>query len=323
MSYNYNPADYRLKFLVTSDPQLFWTEGTGLSTNEQAAQRLIEQYTYIRTHYGVDVMLINGDMTSYGHPEEWNLMKAIMQYDLIDPGMPFAYGLGNHDYINNINDTKNNRGFIRSVLEQTWFVQDLQRGLFSDKFRVHSFDYADPYGYSVVGSLGYTLELGNKFMMMQLHDQPAYWDDNGQDIYVQDNPDMPGFPQHRWTVELKANFEWIEEQLAWAKANDKYIIINKHRHETSQRLQAIFDKYPHNHLKFSGHYHDRLAQEINGFMLSGASCNNTFLYVNIVPDMDDVIPPIAYIDKITLKGGQGEPLTEERVSVKQVKIFTS
>ena len=42
-------------------------------------------------------MIINGDMTAYGHPEQWQEMNSRFGSKLYK-GVPLYPGLGNHDY---------------------------------------------------------------------------------------------------------------------------------------------------------------------------------------------------------------------------------
>lgn len=49
-------------------------------------------------------MIINGDITYYGHSAEWNYMR---QHLLKQLKIPYEIGLGNHDMVNNRMTVKN------------------------------------------------------------------------------------------------------------------------------------------------------------------------------------------------------------------------
>lgn len=69
-------------------------------------------------------VMINGDITSYGHGDEWDKMtqpgnKGLLQAYFRQAGFPFYFGLGNHDYLNNLSDCASD-GCVANSLERVY-----------------------------------------------------------------------------------------------------------------------------------------------------------------------------------------------------------
>ena len=88
--------EYNKSFLVTSDPQLVCGSNCGLSS-EESKKRVYDQYKLFSNNYSdVDALIINGDITEFGHNNEWgDFEDSIKEFNI-----PFYYGLGNHDIYN-------------------------------------------------------------------------------------------------------------------------------------------------------------------------------------------------------------------------------
>ncbi|MDA1775203.1 metallophosphoesterase [Bacillus cereus] len=114
--------------VITSDPQYPWTpctdgydwpdgniDGTHCKTPvaktctayDKDSENLInEQYDSINSYantVGKDKIsvIINGDITNYGHGNQWNKMLSIFKTQFYNKNITYYYGLGNHDMLNN------------------------------------------------------------------------------------------------------------------------------------------------------------------------------------------------------------------------------
>ncbi|WP_180260045.1 metallophosphoesterase family protein [Bacillus cereus] len=107
-------------FVIASDPQYPWTEkmdnGEEDPNKEARSQQLItEQFKSINGYTSSNPkrtpVIINGDMTAYGHGWQWVKMDELLGI----LNKPYYYGLGNHDIENNFNDTHDNEAVAYSL----------------------------------------------------------------------------------------------------------------------------------------------------------------------------------------------------------------
>lgn len=225
-------------------------------------------------------VVINGDLTAFAHTWQWHLFerhfntKVGKGRDVLR--LPGFYGLGNHDYSNNLRDC---RGTVVNYLRfgtnacARFSVDYIKRmvncgavGNF-DPRKVTSFD---------VRSLAYSWDVGG-YHFVQLHLHPTY--------VVTDRE-----------VGISSAIPWLKQDLAEASRRGQKIVLNFHdAHERAalfsapkrefldairgQRVVAIF----------AGHIHSRWGRvgNVKGtsipVFLSGSSDNRKFLLAEFGP----------------------------------------
>ncbi|MGE2764325.1 metallophosphoesterase [Escherichia coli] len=262
-------------FLITSDPQLVCQGNCNNISAETSKGNIKKQYEIFNRHHSdVDAVLINGDLTEYGHESEWNDFENIIKTLEI----PYYFGLGNHDMYNNYNDCHENNCFIRSITKLFHHI--------NGKENIASFDAHYYYGYlfpdiveSIKGSLSYSIDFGD-ILVIQLNDfesrknplslnqySSGGWG-NGAMRYIIERYQDPGY-------------SWLESQLYSAYKKKQIVIFNQHRDDADAgNLQNLLDKYKVK-LRFSGHYHNSVGETRNGFILSGSSALGTYLKAEI------------------------------------------
>jgi hypothetical protein len=149
-----HPVEY---YAMTADPQYPWLE-----TEAKSRDVILEQYTLLNTlkkTYGDAYRgtIINGDITAFGHDWQWKFMKQALG----TLNHPYWYGLGNHDYDNNVNDCAlhENRCAIRSVRNLVDHINSAPD--------VQAVDYSVISGYkraaldtTYTGSFSYSFDIG-------------------------------------------------------------------------------------------------------------------------------------------------------------------
>lgn len=267
-------ADVR-SFLITSDPQLVCQGNCNNISAEASMGNIRQQYEMFNKHHSdVDAVLINGDLTEYGHDHEWSKFESII--DTLK--LPYYYGLGNHDMYNNYNDCWENNCLIRSITKLVHHV--------NSRSNVSAFDLNHTHGYvfpevkeTIRGSLSYSVDFGN-VLVIQLND----FESAKNPLYVnQYSSGGAGNGAMRYIIERYQDkeYEWLERQLYSAYKKNQVVIVNQHRHDADAgNLQTLLERYKVG-LRFSGHYHNSVGEMNNGFMLSGSSALGTYLKVEI------------------------------------------
>lgn len=288
-------TDYSPRHLIfTSDPQFPWTESSDNGWEESSSDRekrsrwLIEaQYSDIanfRNNFSqapahVPVM-INGDMTAFGHSHERSTTQSILGKYL---GDAYDYGLGNHDYENNINDCgfpENNcaAGSIAELKEKYWG-------------KVDAFDLAarSEGGTKVLyGSLAYSRSVGDVHLI-QLNNEPTYTVSFSS-----------GFPLNKVNFEISDALDWLERDMQRARNQGKIILLNMHKPdrwkgspEQIERFRAMIARYEVTAV-FAGHLHNDPGRYTGWnrsdyfgdvpVFLSGGASNQTYLIASFARD---------------------------------------
>ncbi|MCU5409256.1 metallophosphoesterase [Bacillus cereus] len=263
-------------FAITSDPQFPWTDNTDAGrpeddgTKKRRSEELIRaQYNSINEYMNSissvpGAVIINGDMTAFGHGDEWNKINSLVGI----LNRPYFYGLGNHDIQNNFNDCANNGCFYNSMWN---FVYN---HIFSGNRRstVRAVDVKTRTqilgGDIEYGSFAYVLEFG-KIHLIQLQHNPVM------------RAQARGFS-------IEPNFEWLRNRLEIARNSGKIIIVNVHVKENipPDYVQLLQD-YGVTAV-FSGHIHPSLGT--NGSVgnipafISGSASQSTYLILEQYSD---------------------------------------
>ncbi|KAA0975674.1 metallophosphoesterase [Pseudomonas sp. ANT_H12B] len=279
--------------IFTSDPQYPWTESSDYgwdesgSEKEKRSQWLIEtQYADVasfRRHYSSEQTLIpvmiNGDMTAFGHGGQRSMTRSILDKQL---GRDYDYGLGNHDYENNVDDCFLNNCAAGSIVDfnERYFGKlstlDVRK---SDEGTIKK---------GVFGSLAYSKGFGDVHLV-QLHNEPTY---------------STTFTAYDWGTptgyHISDALGWLEEDLKAARRNGKIIILNMHKPERWKgsseqiaRFKTMIERYKVTAV-FAGHLHTEPGTftgwnrrdyfgEVPVFLSGGAS-SQTYLIADIARD---------------------------------------
>ncbi|WP_439820998.1 metallophosphoesterase family protein [Pseudomonas sp. HLG18] len=215
-------------------------------------------------------LMINGDMTAFGHGWQRSYMKSALQKYFKDD---YLYGLGNHDYENNVDDCFSNSCAAGSVVE----FNEHHKG------KVDNFDLKVTgafLGVRYSGSLAYSKSIG-EVHLVQLNNEPTYTTKIAHAL----NPT---------TFNITSALDWLENDLRVARAQGYAIIINMHKWDDwqgdwqqEQRFLDMVEKYQVTAI-FAGHYHrrgggKRWMGQVPMF-LSGATSQQTYLTASFSGD---------------------------------------
>lgn len=273
--------------IFASDSQYPWSDLTDKNISDpnvekRSAELIDVQYSSIasfRKRYGGAVrvpVMINGDITSFGHRGERSFMQAVFEDKL--EGL-YDYGLGNHDYANNVDDCFLNNCAAGSVSD----LKDRYWG------KVDSMDLAaraSGLGTIYYGSLAYSKTFGDVHMV-QLHKEPTYTVTFTSGIVK------------TTTYEITDALDWLDKDLARARADGKIIILNMHKvydwRKASaaqiKRFREMINTYKVTAV-FGGHDHwgvgwygrgEELFGEVPVF-LSGSASQQTYLIASFIED---------------------------------------
>lgn len=267
--------------VFASDPQYPWTDKTDSGEHEsdddfdQRSKWLVDtQFASIadfRRQMGGQAqvpLMINGDITAFGHPYQISFMKSALNKHF---GRDYLYGLGNHDYENNIDDCFGNRCAANSVVA----YEEHHRG------KVDEFDLrvtGGGFGKQYNGSLAYSKDVG-EVRLIQLNNEPTY----AVDIV---------HPVHDFKI--TQSLDWLEINLRLARVQGYAIIINMHKPydwngnwDQEKRFRNMIEQYQVTAI-FAGHLHrngGRVSQiGTVPMFLSGAASQQTYLIASFSKD---------------------------------------
>ncbi|QXI24563.1 MULTISPECIES: metallophosphoesterase family protein [Pseudomonas] len=269
--------------VFASDTQYPWTDKTDSRTPEsdkdfeERSKWLVESQLAsiadFRRSNGSSVhvpLMINGDITAFGHGWQRSYMKATLSKYF---GDDYLYGLGNHDYENNVDDCFSNSCAAGSIVE----FKEHHEG------KVDSFDLKIASGFlnkTYSGSLAYSKNIG-EVHMVQLNNEPTYTTRIAHAL----NPT---------TFEINDALDWLETDLRHARIQGYAIIINMHkplRHQGSReqlkRFHDMVNKYQVTAI-FAGHLHTEGGESYwEGSVpmyLSGSTSQQTYLTASFTED---------------------------------------
>lgn len=294
-TFGVHAADNNLpRYLVfTSDPQYPWTESSDrgrdetTSDKEQRSKWLIEtQYSDVasfRRNHSIDPahipVMVNGDMTAFGHGYQRDMTRSILDNQL---GGVYDYGLGNHDYENNVDDCFLNNCAAGSVVD---FKDRYLGKLTTLDVRISDEGTVKK---GVFGSLAYSRDFGDVHIV-QLHNEPTY---------------TTAFTAWDWGVptsyQVSESLDWLEEDLKRARESAKIILLNMHKPdrwkgtaEQIARFKAIIERYKVTAV-FAGHLHTEPGSYYGWskrdyfgdvpVFLSGGASNQTYLIADMSAD---------------------------------------
>ncbi|MCX9134853.1 metallophosphoesterase [Aeromonas veronii] len=271
---------------IGSDPQLYCVQNCGRTLTEEKSAEIVNNTVLsmmsafdIKNILGEEIkpvkaIFINGDMTEYGHSHEWRAIFDSLAK--IQGRAPIYWGLGNHDYINNNNDTYQNNSYVRSIVNMWEHLKNLTSSVYDVKVYNNN-------DMVLKGSLAYAVDLGDIYYI-QLNDQQVdsgYWDSVNQDYDTYDYNDAHNCCSFYGT-NLWSAHDFLKKQLEFAAQNDKVVVIGKHRPTLSQEMADLIQSY-NVKLLFAGHYHH---VEINydhnlAFYNSGSMAKGSYLKLTV------------------------------------------
>lgn len=280
------PVKLSSTFIMMSDTQypcVYNCRNTSLQASEK---NLINTFKHISSQYpNAKAVMINGDLTEYGWEYEVSKMKSLFKSYL---KLPYLFGLGNHDYLNNLHDCVGNNCLIRTIL---WLYDDVK-----SKSNIVSFDATKTQSGNKItmkGSLGFVAAYDD-IWLIQLNDNYSGYQYNGfkggyrihNYVWRYGNFDHGKYAfdigGKTYDIDVRNNLSWLEKNLKLAQEQHKLVIVNKHRPEMTSQLENLLNKY-NVKLKFAGHYHYHLGQWKN-WTLSGAAAKTNYLETVISSD---------------------------------------
>ncbi|MEO4013444.1 metallophosphoesterase family protein [Pseudomonas rossensis] len=276
-------------WVFASDSQYPWSdltdEGEPDPNKEARSKELIElQYSDIASFrslnggaHGIPVM-INGDITAFGHGNERSYMRGVFEKKLL--GL-YDYGLGNHDYANNVNDC-----FLNNCAAGS--INDLKARYWGKGVSMDLAARSGGLGTIYYGSLAYSKSFGDVHVV-QLNNEPTYTVSF-----------TSGNPFSRTSFEITDALDWLERDLKNARAQGKIIILNMHKvyrwdgsDDQISRFKQMIEKYKvtavfagHDHWG-AGAYFDWDKSKHFGSVpvfLSGAASQQTYLIASFSED---------------------------------------
>ncbi|QXI13856.1 metallophosphoesterase family protein [Pseudomonas zeae] len=269
--------------VFASDTQYPWTDKTDDREAESDAEFDVRSKWLVDTQLGSIAefrnqhgsqaqvpLMINGDITAFGHGWQRSFMKDLLTKHFKGE---YLYGLGNHDYENNVDDCFSNSCAAGSIVE----FKEHHEG------KVDSFDLKITSGFlskKYSGSLAYSKNIG-EVHMVQLNNEPTY-------------TTRIAHPLNPTTFEINDALDWLETDLRLARASGYAIIINMHkplRHQGTQAQQKRFtdmvNKYQVTAI-FAGHLHkdggDAYWEGSVPIYLSGSTSQQTYLIASFTED---------------------------------------
>lgn len=232
--------------VITSDPQYPWTPKMDAGNNSESesqtkkiSKELIEKQYYEINGYtsyrNESIVLINGDITAYGHPWQRHEMNSLLK----KLKSSYYYGLGNHDIENNFNNCFNNRCAEGSFLDYRQHVKNIPQNM------LLSHDMSSN-GFNHTGSFAYAITFGD-FVLFQLNNYPTM---------------EMNLTTHTARYIMRTNLDWLESNFKTAKNGNKIIIVNVHKPDNwkggpNERFIKLLKEYNVKAV-FCGHYHTKL-----------------------------------------------------------------
>lgn len=272
--------------VFTSDPQYPWTafsdngQDIANSTNERLSRGLIEeQYQDIadfresRPDLHIPVM-INGDMTAFGHGWQRRYLYSTLDRIL---GGDYYFGLGNHDYQNNVNDCGGNGCARDSLLDLKDRMGDKVDHMDLSIAKVGRNETWD-------GSLAYSKRLDD-VTLIQLNNYPTY------EVSFTSTQLLKA---RTYDFRISDSLDWLELQLKQARDNNQIILLSMHspwdwedERNLTHRFRNLIKKYQVTAV-FAGHLHNQIGSysakhyfaDVPLFV-SGSSSRETYLVATV------------------------------------------
>lgn len=266
-----NSTEYTV--IIAADPQA-WRLETGdpnSISNREAWIRYNEQVYKSISGHKADFMIINGDLTEYGRTITYTDYANVYK---IGKKMPVFEGLGNHDYVNNINDcawnpTETHNSNLNNQMARSFAsILDLIDGIptlldslvYSNqctlsaimRMYVNLFVYAKNKWISNFdvdrNSLAYSWDYG-RVHYVQLQNYPTFEADIQLSSVITEKLENLFFGvTNENTIVIRNSLDWLEDDLKKAKERGKVIILNFHDgklpYSSNDREASFINKTP-------------------------------------------------------------------------------
>ncbi|SCW61334.1 Cytolysin, a secreted calcineurin-like phosphatase [Paenibacillus tianmuensis] len=288
--------------IISSDPQYPWYDGVlpeGLKTEDEiklnSARQISEQYESMNelakqrretgSLFPVHGVLINGDLTAFGH--DWQMEKYKELLGKLE--LPYYPGLGNHDYANNVDDSYNNNCAMRMVDFMYGWLR-LHTGMLKYDFAERSYYKFPELRVDYTGSLAYSFNIG-KVHFVQLQNFPSYTDNWDS---------WNAGSARRDFFFIKPSFAWLKNDLAIARNRGDVIIVSLHDYHDNfiepfvTEFNDITNKYGVSAV-FAGHIHRNcgkigtIGSSNIPFFRSGAASYQDYLVADIDTEQKKMI----------------------------------
>ncbi|MFN8354853.1 MAG: metallophosphoesterase [Spirosomataceae bacterium] len=219
--------------IIASDTQYPWAKNMKQSREQTEKESLVSNNEFVKTMNDLTAQLgnvrgviINGDLTNFGHAKELDVFKQI--YSGLKA--PMHVSLGNHDYANNVDDTYENAAANNMV---EYMVEQLKAKNYPNS------DYKVENGYNgtivttISGSLAYSWNEGNVHFV-QLQYYPLYEREWSNYVSI-------GAAKTK-TVKITNSFKWLTNDFAQARNEGKAIIVLFHdplEHWADQYVKGV------------------------------------------------------------------------------------
>ncbi len=255
--------------IFASDPQWPWTAKTDNSETQSQSDKEKEATTLNENHVAcmnslanslgsVKGVIINGDLTAFGHAGELEKFKSI--YSKVK--VPLYLGLGNHDYANNVDDCYEN--VCANNMVEYMIDHIKSKGAVNADYKQSTAYQFPNIETTITGSLSYSWDIGNVHFI-QLHNYPVYQRQWSNYVSVG--------AAKRKTVKITTALNWLAADLAKARQAGKIIILNFHDTDEhwgdfakqgelatfSNQFKDILIRY-NVAAVFAGHYHDKVGR---------------------------------------------------------------
>ena len=280
--------------IASSDPQYPWYDDVlpaGLTTEDEiknnSKRQIKQQYESMnalakqrsdsKSNFLIQGVLINGDLTAFGHDWQFDEYKNLVSI----LNSKYYPALGNHDYSNNVDDSYNNNCASRMVNFMYNWIKD-NSGILNYDFTDTSYYKFPELRTDYSGSLSYSFNIG-KVHFVQLQNFPSYidnWDswNTGsarRDYYF-----------------INSSFYWLKNDLATARNRGDIIIVSLHDYHDNfiepfvTKFNQIIEEYGVSAV-FAGHIHKDCGKIGNignssvPFFRSGAASYQDYLVLDI------------------------------------------
>jgi uncharacterized cupredoxin-like copper-binding protein len=199
---------------ITSDSQAWRLESGDPNSSANRAPwesrnaNVVKAINAVADSNGADFLILNGDLTEFGR----EVMRDSF-YDVYNSlTLPYLYGLGNHDYQNNVGDCTEGLDVSYNACAR-WSV-DAMAAAMKDYRYIEPYHFSSDWNYdSYSGSLAYSWDYGD-FHFVQLQNYPTY------EIYLDHYAAS--------ARNIRPSMDWLQNDLRAAKERGKASILNLH-----------------------------------------------------------------------------------------------
>lgn len=249
-------TDYSIVVVVSSDPQPWRLENDGDPNDQQRDWESRTEHVFREIkEENADFIIINGDMTEFGR---FLQLKSIQKH-LSLTHTAALWGLGNHDYFNNINDCATNFDWSKNAC-----ADFMINSLIYEVHKVYSYAFKNfEYDYD---SLAYAWNYGKNIRYVQLNFFPLY--EVTLDFW------------NRQSRRIVQSVDWLKRDMN--KNKDKMYILNMHKYHDDS-IDQFKDYFDQIYFIFVGHTHNAAVECHNGRKIynSGALFKGDYFILKI------------------------------------------